>query len=98
MEVSTLNIMMPITIEEIKATCNFQPMDQHLYFSGQLLQDDRLIPSSLGTDSHSEIVFQLSRYIINFTTQEEECSHCSNITIAAGDGVMLSNCSHILCR
>ena len=89
--------MMPITIKEIK-TKYFQPKDQHLYFSGQLLQNDRLIPSSLGTDPHSEIVLQLSRYIINFTTQEEECSHCSNITVAAGDGIMLSNCSHILCR
>lgn len=93
-EVDTLSLEMvtPLSIEGIKA--KIQPKGQYMYFAGQLVQDDGLFFPAYETD---ELVFQLSRYPITFTSEKEACSNCRDV-ILVGDGIKLANCSHIMCR
>ncbi|XP_019853548.1 PREDICTED: uncharacterized protein LOC109582922 [Amphimedon queenslandica] len=88
----SLEMMTPVSVEAIKE--NIQPKDQNLYFAGQLVRDGGIFFCEYEAD---EIVFQLSRYSVTFTSKKGLCTQC-NEAIEIGDGVVLANCSHLLCR
>ncbi|XP_019860329.1 PREDICTED: wall-associated receptor kinase-like 20 [Amphimedon queenslandica] len=85
-------MMTPISVEAVKE--NIQPKDQNLYFAGQLIRDGGIFFCEYETD---EVVFQLSRYSVTFTSKKGLCTQC-NEAIEVGDGAVLANCSHLLCR
>ena len=88
----SLEMMTPVSVEAVKE--NIQPKDQNLYFAGQLIRDGGVFFCEYETD---EVVFQLSRYSVTFTSKKGMCTQCIEV-IEVGDGVVLTNCSHLLCR